>query len=451
MRLLHSVIVALLFLMVPAVAMAAPTQDVPTCEKGVTNPDGSTRTYRDYALCMAAELDEAQEAYDSGDTQKALDEVGEAYFGWYENNLEPASMTLAGNRKVKMEGRFTRLKIAIGGAAPAEEVHQDIETLKIAVARDAMALDGIIGDDAPESAGRDLFDGDAAQVETDQSTMRWVDFSTAFALLLREGLEALLVVAAIVVYLVRSGNKHLLKSVAVGVGAAVALSFVLAWVMHFFTGGASKASELFEGFTMFLAVGMLFYVAKWMLARASREKWDNYVAGVVDTRVSKGAAKALIFTVFITVIREGAELVLFYTAAFASGGHDRTAIAGGFLAACAVLAVIYVLFRFGGSKLPVGPIFYSTAILLLAMCLSFVGKGVAELKEGDFILGDTNLPWMSHYLPELGIYPWAETLLPQLILLVAAVWMVAAHAINNRKSQPKLVPAEKENPPHEDH
>lgn len=416
------------------------------CEKGVKNPDGTPRTYQDYALCMAAELELAQTAYNSGDISKAVDQVGEAYFGWYENNLEPASMTLPGNRKVKMEGRFTRLKIAIRNGADAETVHKDIEVLKVAVARDAMVLDGVLPKDSPESAGEELLTTQNV-TKGNEGTRSKVQFTLAFGLLLREGLEALLVVASIVLYLVKSGNRRLVRWVYAGVIAAVALSFVLAWVIQAVIGGAGPAQEMLEGFTMFLAVGMLFYVSNWMLSRTSGENWQKYISGMVKTSVSSGAAKAIVFAAFLAVIREGAELVLFYTAAFSSeANEDRTAIFGGFAAAAVCLAVIFLVIRFGGVRLPIRPIFYATSILLFAMCLSFVGKGVAELKEANVILGDTNLPWMKFYMPELGIYPWAETLLPQIILFVAAVWIIWAHSKRPSKSQNAPVETADEQP-----
>lgn len=411
------------------------------CEKGVKNPDGTTRSYQDYALCMAAELELAQDAYNSGDIATAVDQVGEAYFGWYENNLEPASMTLPGNRKVKMEGRFTRLKIAIRNGADAETVHKDIEVLKVAVARDAMVLDGVLSKDSPESAGNELLTSQSV-AKGDAATVRKVQFTMAFGLLLREGLEALLVVASIVLYLVKSGNRKLVRWVYAGVIAAIILSFALAWVIDAIIGGAGPAQEMLEGFTMFLAVGMLFYVSNWMLSKTSGENWQKYISGMVKTSVSSGAAKAIVFAAFLAVIREGAELVLFYAAAFSSeGNEDRTAIFGGFAAAAVCLAIIFLVIRYGGVRLPIRPIFYATSILLFAMCLSFVGKGVAELKEANIILGDTNLPWMTYYMPQLGIYPWAETLLPQIILFVAAVWIIWAHS-SKRPSKSQNAPAE---------
>ena len=412
-------------------------KELPRCDKGVKNPDGSQRTYQDYALCMAAVLEDARQAYEAGKDKEALDLINEAYFKWYEISLEPASMTLPGSRKALMERRFTRVKIDIRDDPTDPKIPDMIDTIMVSVARDAMVLDGVLSDESPETAGSQLLESDEVQ-KADTSALKWVDFTTAFTLLLREGLEALLVVAAIVLYLVKSGHKRLVRSVYYGVLAGVVLSFVLAWVLHVVTGGAGQASELFEGLTMFIAVAMLFYVSNWMLGKTSGENWQNYISGMVKTSVSDGAAKAIVFAAFLAVIREGAEMVLFYTAAFSSGGHNEVWIGGGFAAAAAVLAVVYVLFRYGGAKLPVRPIFMATSILLFIMCLSFIGKGVAELKEANFILGSTNLPWMKYYFPELGIYPWAETLLPQIILFIAAAWIIWANVRSTRQSTAKL-------------
>ncbi|MDU0968652.1 MAG: FTR1 family protein [Actinomycetaceae bacterium] len=407
------------------------------CEKGVKNPDGSTRSYEDYALCMAAQIDEAIASYKAGKYDQAYDEVNAAYYDWYENNLEPPSMTLPGNRKVKLEGKFTRAKLALKSDAEGSDLDAKLTDIKISVARDAMVLDGVADANSPDSVGAQLLK-QGKSGDTDESARNWVDFVTAMTLLLREGLEALLVVVAIVLYLVQSGNKALAKHVYLGALAAIVCSFLLAWIMKLAVGGASQASELIEGITMFIAVAMLFYVSNWMLSKTSGENWSHYIQGMVKTSVSSGAAKTLIFAAFIAVLREGAELVLFYTASFAGGGHSNWWIAGGLLAGVAILAVIFVIFRFGGAKLPIRPIFMATSILLFVMCISFVGKGVQELKEAGIILGTTNLPWIRHYIPDLGIYPQAETLLPQLILLIAAVWIIWANVNKTRRYKRSL-------------
>ncbi|MDO5747169.1 MAG: FTR1 family protein [Actinomycetaceae bacterium] len=417
---------------------------MPICEKGVHNADGTPRTYQDYALCMAGELDHSLEAYHKKDYDKAYEYINEAYFGWYENNLEPQSMRLAGNRKIKMERRFSVAKKELKDDPENCDLDKKLTELKIGLARDAMVLDGVLQDGAPESAGKALLEKNHVKEKVDQSRLNWVDFGTSLTLLLREGLEAMLVVVAIVLYLVKAEHKKLAKYVYWGAGAAVILSFLLAWLMKILVGGASQASELIEGITMFAAVAMLFYVSNWMLSKTSGKNWADYIQGMVKTSVSRGAAFALIFAAFLAVIREGAELVLFYTAAFSGEGHNPWWIGAGFAVGVIVLAIIFVIFRFGGARLPVRPIFFATSILLFIMCISFVGKGVQELREADVIQGVTNLPWMKYYMPELGIFPQAETLLPQMILLVASVWLIIAHWNNNRRYN-KQVKADTEN------
>ncbi|WP_211205799.1 FTR1 family iron permease [Corynebacterium caspium] len=410
---------------------------LPDCEKGGLNPDGSRRNYQDYALCMAAEIDHAIAAFQKQDYNGTINHIETAYFGWYENALEPPSMTLSGNRKVKMEGRFTRVKLAIKTNPEDISITDQLITIKTAVARDAMVLDGILPPDAPEERGAELLTAETS-AKTDNATRNTVDFITSLTLLLREGLEALLVVVAIVLYLVKSGNRHLVRAVYIGVGAAVVLSFVLAWAMQKLVGGVGQASELLEGITMFVAVAMLFYVSNWMLSKSSGQNWQAYIQGMVRTSVSAGAARALVFAAFLAVIREGAELVLFYTAAFSGGGHNSLWIALGFGAGIAILALVFLIFRFGGARLPVRPIFLGTSILLFLMCISFIGKGVQTLREANVIIGSTNLPWMKYYLPDLGIYPQAETLLPQIILLIAAIWIILHHTIGNSKREEKI-------------
>lgn len=400
---------------------------LPLCEEGTSNPDGTTRTYQDYALCLAAELDQAIASVRSGNTTTAYNQMNSAYYGWYENALEPPSMTLPGNRKISIEGRFTRTKLALKSIdTSADSVITQITDLQQAIARDAMVLDGVAPANSPETIGAQLLNTATTQAP-DTNSRRWVDFTTALTLLLREGLEALLVIAAIVLYLIKGGHRRQVRHVYAGALAAIICSFALAFIMKRIAGGASLASEMIEGFTMFLAVAMLFYVSNWMLSRTSGENWSQYIKSMVAQSISTGAARTLVIAAFLAVLREGAELVLFYTASFTGADHNTAYVAAGLAVGAVILTAVFIAMRYGGVRLPVRPVFYTTSILLFILCISFVGKGVQELREAGVILGTTNLPWMHYYLPDLGIYPQAESLLPQVIILIAAIWSFAAH------------------------
>ncbi|MCI7403446.1 MAG: FTR1 family iron permease, partial [Pyramidobacter sp.] len=220
-----------------------------------------------------------------------------------------------------------------------------------------------------------------------------------------------------------------------GCFAAVFASAVLAWFLEYMMGDASGvARELLEGWTMFLAVAVLFYVSNWMLSKADTERWENYIGGKVRQSIDSKSQWTLIFAAFIAVMREGAELILFYKAAFTGGMNSVPHIVYGILAGTAVLVAVWVAFRYFSVKLPLKPFFLFTSILLFLMCISFMGKGVVELTEADVITGRTVIPAMKGFQIEiLSIYDRAETLIPQVMLLIASLWVTLPHLFGKKK------------------
>ena len=124
------------------------------------------------------------------------------------------------------------------------------------------------------------------------------------------------------------------------------------------------ARELLEGWTMFLAVAVLFYVSNWMLSKADNIKWENYIKGMVQQTIDTKSQWTLIFAAFIAVMREGAELILFYSAAFTGGMSNPVYIAYGIGAGILVLVAVWVAFRYFSVKLPLKAFFMFTSILL---------------------------------------------------------------------------------------
>lgn len=263
----------------------------------------------------------------------------------------------------------------------------------------------------------------------------WITFVTAFGLLVREGLEAILVIVAIVAYLIKTDNKNLLKGVYVGSFAAILASIALAWVLQEWMGEQSGvARELLEGWTMFLAVAVLFYVSNWMLSKADTIAWERYISGKVQQSIDRRSHWTLIFAAFIAVMREGAELILFYQASFTGGMSDPVYIVYGIAAGVAVLVAVWIAFRYFSVRLPLKAFFLFTSILLFVMCVSFMGKGVQELTEADVITGRTVIPAMNGFSIEvLSIYDRAETLIPQIMLVIAALWITIPHLFSRRK------------------
>jgi high-affinity iron transporter len=261
--------------------------------------------------------------------------------------------------------------------------------------------------------------------------------------MLREGLEAILVVGALLTFLSRTGASHRRKEIHWGVAAAIAASALTAIALETIFRLSASHQEALEGGTMIVAVLVLFYVSYWLLSKMEVTKWTNFVRSRVETAVSSGSALALVSAAFLAVYREGFETILFYKALFASGGvGDAAPVALGLVAGLLVLAGVYVAINRFGIRLPLKPFFAVTSAFLYLMAFVFAGKGVAELQAGR-MLPITYVPGAPRF-PALGIYPTMETMIAQGILvglaLVALVWIFLVAPARERRNAP-AVPA----------
>jgi high-affinity iron transporter len=262
-------------------------------------------------------------------------------------------------------------------------------------------------------------------------------FTQSFVLMLREGLEAILVVGALLTFLSRTGASHRRKEIHWGVAAAIAASALTAIALETIFRLSASHQEALEGGTMIVAVLVLFYVSYWLLSKMEVTKWTNFVRSRVETAVSSGSALALVSAAFLAVYREGFETILFYKALFASGGvGDAAPVALGLVAGLLVLAGVYVAINRFGIRLPLKPFFAVTSAFLYLMAFVFAGKGVAELQAGR-MLPITYVPGAPRF-PALGIYPTMETMIAQGILvglaLVALVWIFLVAPARERRS-----------------
>jgi high-affinity iron transporter len=241
-------------------------------------------------------------------------------------------------------------------------------------------------------------------------------FFQSFVLLLREGLEAILVVGALMAFLLRTGAGHRRRDIHVGVAAAVAASLLTALLLETLFQVSRASQEALEGGVMLVATAMLFYVSYWLLSKMEVAKWNRFVKGRVQDAVSSGSALALASVAFLAVYREGFETVLFYKALFLTGAGSVLPVLVGMVAGGLALAMVYYAINRWGVKIPLKPFFGFTSAFLYYMAFVFAGKGIAELQEGGLI-GTTVLPWAPR-IPALGIYPTAESLALQAVLLL---------------------------------
>ena len=391
-------------------------------------------------------LDTAYMAYLDKDFDAAMDNLNTAYYSVYEESgLDHAIYTdLSITERRAMEKSFSDLHSLIASGETKYQKNKfrtTTDKAKNSVLKYARAIDT---KNRELKAAEAAENNDAAEEtpEEKQSDPKLLTFLGAFGIIVREGLEAILVIAAIIAYLMKSGNSRSVKNVYIGAAAGIAASFaaaaVLAWAKRAFVG-AGLAQEIIEGITALIAVCVLFYVSNWMISKAEAASWSRFIDGKVQSSVEQGSAFALAFTAFLSVFREGAEVVLFYQPMLNEGNPGM--VWAGFGAGCVLLVFVYLAITKLSVKLPIKVFFTATSILMAIMCVSFLGSGIKELAEGnafDLALRVPGIP-ENDVIQIFGIYPWLETLVPQLILaVILLVTFMIAHyrgKINALKAQ----------------
>ena len=201
-------------------------------------------------------------------------------------------------------------------------------------------------------------------------------FLSSFFILLREGFEAMLIAVLVFMYLdkVKANDKR--PAVLWGIIAGIIASMFVALGIKKIAGITHAHEELFEGGVMIVAAGMLAYVAFFC------HHAKQHVEGKVDKAVATGSSFILSFTVFLAILREGFEIVLFYTALIGSGIYNTVPVFSGALVGTIALVGVY----FGLNKItkliPVGMFFRASSILLAILALYFAYEGVHEFSEG---------------------------------------------------------------------
>ena len=258
-----------------------------------------------------------------------------------------------------------------------------------------------------------------------------VVFASSGVILLREGLEAILILAAIVAFLIKTGRRDALAYVHVGWMAALALGVatwaVSTWLLSI--GGATR--ELTEGVTALFAAIMLFYVGFWMHSKLNARRWSAFLHQHVGQALEGGTLWAITLMSFVAVYREVFETVLFYQALWTQvGSAGRTFIFAGAGAAAMLLVASAWLFFKAGVRLPLKQFFGASAAVMVVLAVIFAGKGVAALQEAGRIPMDS-----IGFFPRidlLGLYPSWQSLGAQALMIAAAAGLV----LYSRRDEP---------------
>ncbi|WP_414166200.1 FTR1 family iron permease [Superficieibacter sp. BNK-5] len=348
--------------------------------------------------------------YQNGGAADAILSVQDTYFDHFEaSGMENKIGSRDAAFKTTLEGYFTRMVGLMKAGQPVEKINAEAAALQQDLTK-AVAL---------------LGEGEETQ---------WSLLLYSLMIIVREGMEALLIVAAIVAYMVKNNHKDKLPLIRQSVVVALIASVITAVIFQLLFTNSGASRELLEGFTMLIAVVMLFFMSYWLLSKVEARHWKAWLEGKLSHSLSRGSLVGLWLTCFLAVYREGAETVLFYYALLGDAqdlaGH--VAIGAGFVIGCVVLLIAWLIMRYSVVRLPLKPFFMFTGSLMYLMAFVFAGKGVLELVEGK-LFQPTLIPGVPE-ISWLGIYPWLETLLPQVALLIAA--LVALWVMRRRSHVP---------------
>jgi len=333
-------------------------------------------------------LNQSIKTYKAGEVEPSVELAFDAYLNY--EGIETALATKNKELGLRLESSFGRLRAEIKRGADlshVEKINQDIQS-----------------------------DLQEAQTTLEEKVGFTGLFLQSFSIIVREGFEAILIVAALIAFLVKSRNKEKVKIIYQGVIIGIGASFITAYIVHEVLNISMAKQELLEGWIMLAAVAVLFWVSYWLLTKIETQKWQSYITGKMTQAITTGNAFTLGMVAFLAVYREGFETVLFYKALYLYAGEVSNGIIPGFLVGCVFLVVMFYLINKIGVRVPIKWFFGFTSVLLYFMAFTFMGKGLHELQMAESLSLTA-----AEFAPEihwLGMYPTWETFIGQAFLLI---------------------------------
>ena len=369
---------------------ALPETLVVTAGSGSVAPAHAGRARHSEIAVILDDLERAETAYAGGDRAAAMRGVEHAYL----EGIELLEARLPGSRTGAIEHLMhLQLRPQISNGAPVREVAATFGALR----NELLAAD-------TELAGATTF---------------WFGATNSFLIILREGLEAVLLVGALLAYLNAIGQGRRARQIYGGVLLGLAASFATWWAARGLLHISGASREIIEGVTALIAVAVLLYVSHWLFQKTYIHDWKEYLRTRASAAVASGSSWAMAGLAFAAVYREGFETVLFYQALLFDAGASAV-FAGAVPGFVLVIGIGFAIVRLG-LKLPLKRVFAATNMVLVFLAFTFLGKGIYNLQEGG-AFAPHPVAWVPDH-PALslvfGVYPVAESLLAQAALLGA--------------------------------
>jgi len=370
-----------------------------------SKPDALSAIKHSTLLFATEQLDQALSFYRSDDQSRALRYSVDAYLEGFDP-MEISLDNLDNKLRLEIEHEMREIRHLISKGSPVFMVEQKINHTK-ALLRQADELLRV------------------GKLSTTGA------FVSSFFILLREGTEGMLMLAAIITFVVRSGQSQLLKYIHAGWISAMILG-VVTWIAATWLIEISGAQrEVTEGVTALIAAAMLIYVGFLLHDKSHAQSWSKFLGDKVNIAMERKTIWLLTLLSFFAIYREIFESVLFYQVLWLQvNDTTKPALWSGIFAAVLFLASSgWMIFKFG-IKLPLGLLFSTTSLFLGLMAVIFAGQGVAALQDANII---TSNPVHFLTLPMLGFHPTVQTLLAQfaVICILALIYFLPSRRQSN--------------------
>ncbi|VVQ34432.1 hypothetical protein PS943_03793 [Pseudomonas fluorescens] len=338
----------------------------------------------------AATLDKSIAAYRAGDHDQAYDLSVAAYLEGFEL-VESSLDNVDANVRKDTEKSLMAYRQSLQDGLPVAQVQERLDAAKTKLKTSA----GLLGGDG----------------------LSWsLSYISGLLILLREGLEAILVLAAILAFLRNTGQQSAVRSVNAGWGLAL-LAGLGTWALAAYVIDVSGSQrELLEGATALFAAVMVLWLGVWMHDRRHAAAWQDYIK---SSLVGGGGRFGFATLAFFSVYRELFEVILFYETLWLQAGPagHNAVLAGGATALVLLVGLAWVILR-GSAKLPLSLFFSINAGLLCALSVVFAGHGVKALQEAG-IFGTRPVPFFD--FDWLGIHADAYSLSAQAVAIIAII------------------------------
>ncbi|WP_223510499.1 cytochrome c/FTR1 family iron permease [Pseudomonas sp. BF-RE-03] len=353
----------------------------------------------------AATLDKSIAAYRAGDHDQAYDLSVAAYLEGFEL-VESSLDNVDANVRKDTEKSLMAYRQSLQDGLPIAQAQERLEAAKAKLKESA----GLLGSDG----------------------LSWsLSYISGLLILLREGLEAILVLAAILAFLRNTGQQSAVRSVNVGWGLAL-LAGLATWALAAYVIDVSGSQrELLEGATALFAAVMVLWLGVWMHDRRHAAAWQDYIK---SSLVGGGGRFGFATLAFFSVDRELFEVILFYETLWLQAGPagHNAVLAGGATALVLLVGLAWVILR-GSAKLPLSLFFSINAGLLCALSVVFAGHGVKALQEAG-IFGTRPVPFFD--FDWLGIHADAYSLSAQAVAIIAIIVLYGRSRVAEKRRVP---------------